>query len=75
MQYRYLGGVLIEGGSDTTSSFIQSLVLVLTAFPEVQKKAQAEMDRVVGLDRMPEPEDFENLPYVQVCVYGSLHIP
>ncbi|CAE6523007.1 unnamed protein product [Rhizoctonia solani] len=36
----YLGGVMIEGGSDTTSSWLQSLVLALAAFPEAQKKAQ-----------------------------------
>jgi hypothetical protein len=36
----YLGGVMIEGGSDTVSSWLQSLVLALAAFPEAQKKAQ-----------------------------------
>jgi cytochrome P450 len=57
---------LIEGGSDTTSSFIQSLVLALTAFPEAQRKAQEEVDRVVGTNRMPTPNDFEHMPYIQV---------
>ncbi|KAK0204716.1 cytochrome P450 [Desarmillaria ectypa] len=42
----YLGGVLIEGGSDTTSSFLQSLILALVAFPEAQRNSQEEMDRV-----------------------------
>ncbi|KAJ7800590.1 cytochrome P450 [Mycena olivaceomarginata] len=42
----YLGGVLIEGGSDTISSFLQSLILALTAYPDAQKKAHDEMDRV-----------------------------
>ncbi|KAJ7621451.1 cytochrome P450 [Roridomyces roridus] len=53
----YLGGVLIEGGSDTTSSFLQTLILALTAYPEAQKKAQEEIDRVVGSDRMPTLDD------------------
>ncbi|KAG8997242.1 hypothetical protein FRB90_012552 [Tulasnella sp. 427] len=64
----YLGGVLIEGGSDTTSSFIQSLILALVAYPEVQKKAQEEIDRVVGTDRAPVLEDIENLPYCQAII-------
>jgi len=64
----YLGGVLIEGGSDTTSSFLQSLVLALVAFPEVQTKAQEELDRVVGDHRMPQLEDFGNLPYIQAVI-------
>lgn len=36
----YLGGVMIEGGSETTSSWFQSLVLAMAAYPEAQKKAQ-----------------------------------
>ncbi|ELU41976.1 cytochrome P450 oxidoreductase, putative [Rhizoctonia solani AG-1 IA] len=64
----YLGGVLLEGGSDTTSSFLQTLVLGLTAFPDVQKKAQAEIDSVVGSDHAPTPEDFDRLPYIQAII-------
>ena len=63
----YLGGVLIEGGSDTTSSFIQSLVLALVAYPEVQKKAQQEIDQILGIRRLPDFSDRESLPYVE-CV-------
>jgi cytochrome P450 len=36
----YLGGAMIEAGADTTSSWMQTLVLAMVAFPEVQKKAQ-----------------------------------
>ncbi|KAG8966557.1 hypothetical protein FRC03_011695 [Tulasnella sp. 419] len=64
----YLGGVLIEGGSDTTSSFLQSLILALVAFPEVQKKAQEEIDRVIGSDRAPVLSDIEHLPYIQAII-------
>jgi hypothetical protein len=65
---RHLGGTLVEAGSDTTSSFTQTLVLALTAFPEVQTKAQAELDRVVGDDRMPTYEDYEKMPYLRAVV-------
>ncbi|KAJ7880590.1 hypothetical protein B0H14DRAFT_2259888, partial [Mycena olivaceomarginata] len=51
--YAYVGGVLLETGSDTTSSFLQSLVLALVVYPDAQKKAQQEIDRVVGEYRMP----------------------
>jgi len=61
----YLGGALLEGGSDTTSAFLQSVVLMLVAFPEVQRKAQEEVDRVIGSERSPTLEDWENLPYLQ----------
>ncbi|CAE6507806.1 unnamed protein product [Rhizoctonia solani] len=67
----YLGGVMIEGGSDTTSSWVQSLILALAAFPEAQKKAQTaqdEIDKVVGADRLPTPDDFSELPYIQAVI-------
>ncbi|KAF8142502.1 cytochrome P450 [Mycena galopus ATCC 62051] len=64
----YLGGVLIEGGSDTISSFLQSLILALTAYPDAQKKAHEEMDRVVGEDRMPTLDDLEQMPYIRALI-------
>ena len=32
--------------------------------PESQRKAQEELDSVVGLDRLPDFEDRKNLPYI-----------
>ncbi|KAF8599138.1 cytochrome P450 [Ceratobasidium sp. AG-I] len=64
----YLGGAMIEAGSDTTSGWLQTLVLSMVAFPEAQKKAQAELDEVVGQDRAPNPEDFPRLPYIQAVI-------
>jgi hypothetical protein len=39
-------------------------VLMVMMDPEVQKKGQAEMDTVVGSDRLPDFEDVLNLPYL-----------
>ncbi|KAL0568262.1 hypothetical protein V5O48_013722 [Marasmius crinis-equi] len=64
----YLGGVLLEGGSETTAIFFHWLVLLLVAFPESQRKAQEEMDRVVGRERLPSLEDINDLPYVQALI-------
>jgi cytochrome P450 len=63
-----LGGALIEGGSDTTSSALNTMVLAVTAFPEVQKKAHEELDRVIGRDRAPEWEDLDDLPDIRALV-------
>ena len=65
---RYLGGVLIEAGSDTTAAFLQSFILLLVAHPEVQAKAQREIDEVVGAERMPTLDDFAKLPYLRAVV-------
>ncbi|THU92382.1 cytochrome P450 [Dendrothele bispora CBS 962.96] len=67
-QISFLGGALLDGGAHTTSAFLQSLVLCLTAFPDTQKKAQAEIDKVIGLDRVPQLEDFARLPYCSALI-------
>ncbi|KAF8153046.1 cytochrome P450 [Crassisporium funariophilum] len=47
-------------------------VLAMLHYPEVQKKAQAELDAVIGHDRMPDYEDKENLPYVRALLNETL---
>ena len=37
----------------------------MIAFPEVQRRAQAEIDAVVGRDRLPTFDDAPRLPYVR----------
>lgn len=36
--------------------------------PEVMKKAQEELDRVVGKERLPDFSDKDNLPYIDALV-------
>ncbi|KAF9265165.1 cytochrome P450 [Marasmius fiardii PR-910] len=52
-------------GSDTQSIASQSLVLALALNPDIMKKAQDEVDRVVGPDRVPTFADEPNLPYIR----------
>lgn len=45
-------------------------------YPEVQARAQAELDAVVGRDRIPTFADYEHLPYIratvkEVCCFHS----
>ena len=55
-------------GADTTVSSGQALILALGMHPEVQRKAQEELDRVVGTDRLPQMSDKANLPYVNAIL-------
>ncbi|KAJ6551141.1 cytochrome P450 [Mycena capillaripes] len=64
----YLSGVIIETGSETTSAYLQSLVLALVAYPDAQKKAHEEIDRVVGEGRMPTLDDLEHMPYIRAVI-------
>lgn len=40
----------------------------MTLYPEAQKKAQQEIDLVVGNDRLPVANDYEQLPYVRALM-------
>ncbi|KAI0691239.1 cytochrome P450 [Cerioporus squamosus] len=55
-----------------TVSSITSFFLAMSCFPEVQRKAQAELDAVVGHDRMPTIADRERLPYLNAVVLEIL---
>ena len=37
----------------------------MAKYPEVRKKAQAEIDAVLGTTRLPEFEDRPSLPYIE----------
>lgn len=41
-------------------------------FPEILKKAQEEIDRVVGSERLPTPDDKDSLPYIMWIVWECL---
>jgi cytochrome P450 len=71
-QAAYISGTLLEAGSDTTSNTLYAFVQAMLLFPEVQKKAQDEIDRVVGKDRLPNMEDEPDLQYIRGCVKESL---
>ncbi len=47
---------------------MQAFFLAMTLYPEIQKKAQAELDAVVGRSRLPEFEDRQSLPYTSAVV-------
>lgn len=40
----------------------------MTAFPDAQRKAQEEIDRVIGQSRLPTMADRESLPYIDATV-------
>ena len=45
-----------------------AMFLVIAFFPEVQKKAQAEIDAIVGSDRLPTLSDRQSLPYMEALL-------
>jgi cytochrome P450 len=55
---------LYMAGSDTTVSSLSSLFLALVLYPDVQKRAQAELDTVIARERLPTFGDRPRLPYI-----------
>ena len=43
-------------------------MLAMVRNPDIQRKAQAEIDDVVGRDRLPTFADYEDLPYIRALV-------
>ena len=54
-------------------SAIHTFFLAMVCFPEIQKKAQAELDRVV-VGRLPDFGDVDELPYLSAIVKEVLRL-
>ncbi|KAI9166305.1 Cytochrome P450 monooxygenase patI [Paramyrothecium foliicola] len=70
-QLHFLGGVLMEGGSDTSSSLILAMIRAMMEFPRVLDRAHEEIDAVIGEDRSPTWDDFSKLPYINMMIKES----
>jgi cytochrome P450 len=66
--HRWSSVSMYLSGSDTTVSALMGFFLAMAVFPEVQKNAQEELDRVVGSDRLPLTSDKASLPYIEAMV-------
>ncbi|KAF9449842.1 cytochrome P450 [Macrolepiota fuliginosa MF-IS2] len=55
------------GGSDTTVSMVGAFFLAMGMYPDVQQKAQQELDAVLS-GRLPDFSDKPSLPYIRAIV-------
>ncbi|KAG8770361.1 hypothetical protein FRC12_004305 [Ceratobasidium sp. 428] len=62
---KWAGVALYGGGADTTVSAISTFFIAMIYYPKVQAIAQAEIDRVIGQDRLPTYSDRSSLPYIE----------
>ncbi|TFK80093.1 cytochrome P450 [Polyporus arcularius HHB13444] len=65
-------GAAYAAAIDSQYATLQRFFVAMSLYPDVQKRAQAELDRVVGRNRMPEAEDRDRLPYVNAVVKETL---
>ncbi|KAL1753007.1 cytochrome P450 [Schizophyllum commune] len=62
---RGLCAATYAAGAHTTADAIAIFIFAIVNYPEVQAHAQAELDAVVGPDRLPDLADRKNLPYIE----------
>ncbi|KAF9043639.1 cytochrome P450 [Hymenopellis radicata] len=55
-------------GVGTTASTIEVFLMAMLLYPDVMKRAQAEIDSVIGRERMPGFQDQDDLPYVRALL-------
>ncbi|XP_002976098.2 flavonoid 3'-monooxygenase [Selaginella moellendorffii] len=59
---------MLLAGTGTTRSTLEWGFSELVRHPEVQRRAQEELDRVVGRERYVQESDLSGLPYIQALV-------
>jgi len=64
----YLAGQMYTAGFGTTLTSLMWWTLAMVAFPDVQHRAQAQLDAVVGRARPPTFADAPRLPYVHAII-------
>ena len=61
-------------GMETTASTLCWALLYLIHNPGVQQMLHQELDQVIGPDRLPQPQDKKNLPYLEATIAETLRL-
>lgn len=70
--YKGVTAAIYAAGQDTVWSTLVVFVLNMLLHPQVQKKAQEEIDSIIGRDHLPTFEDRERLPYLNFVLQETL---
>ncbi|KAI4886234.1 hypothetical protein NFI96_023518 [Prochilodus magdalenae] len=62
-------GDIFGASQDTLSTALQWILLVLVRYPDIQKRLQEEVEKVVDRNHLPTIEDQSRLPYVMAFIY------
>ncbi|KAG5724292.1 O-methylsterigmatocystin oxidoreductase [Termitomyces sp. T112] len=64
--------IMHAAGTDTVVVSLLIFILAMVLHPECQRRAQEEIDVVIGRDRLPQFSDRASLPYVEAVWQESL---
>ncbi|OVA00823.1 Cytochrome P450 [Macleaya cordata] len=65
---------MIFRGTDTVAILLEWILARMVLHPDIQSKAQSEIDNVVGTSRPVSDADLPNLPYLQSIVKETLRM-
>ncbi|KAI0056026.1 cytochrome P450 [Artomyces pyxidatus] len=68
----WLSGIMFAAGTDTTTLSLSWWLMAMIVHPETQARAHAELDAVVGRDRVPAFSDLPHLPYVRATIREAM---
>ncbi|CAE6425809.1 O-methylsterigmatocystin oxidoreductase OS=Aspergillus parasiticus GN=ordA PE=3 SV=1 [Rhizoctonia solani AG-1 IB] len=68
----WAASTIFGGAADTTHASLMCFVLLMARHPEIQARAQKEIDRITNSERLPEINDRESMPYVRRIVQEVL---
>ncbi|GAA6222353.1 cytochrome P450 2J2-like [Lates japonicus] len=60
---------LIEAGTESSATTLRWALVYMMHYPEIQKKVQEEIDRVIGQSRQPTIADRPNMPYTDAVIH------
>lgn len=61
-------------GTDTVAETLRLFIFMMTLHPEVARRAQRELDKVVGNERLPNMDDRPSLPYIDNIIKELMRI-
>ncbi|OAX33870.1 cytochrome P450 [Rhizopogon vinicolor AM-OR11-026] len=62
----------LVGAYETTTSTLMVFFLAMVLYPDIQKRAQAVIDSVIGKNQLPTFEDRASLPYIDAVLRETL---
>ncbi|CAG5119424.1 unnamed protein product, partial [Candidula unifasciata] len=62
---------LLGGGLETTSTNLLWFILILLHYPQLQDRIYNEIDREIGVERMPKVSDKDQLPFLNAFILES----
>ncbi|KAF8989959.1 cytochrome P450 [Cyathus striatus] len=68
LESAWMAITLYAAGADIVSDEMTWFVMAMVLYPEAQKRAKEEIDRIVGRERLPNMGDYNNLTYIKALL-------